>query len=346
MRRLTLLFTALAVAIGGILFAMTGPFQGGAGTTQWYQCVNNAGHIESRLGGTVKPTCAHATDHILTWHVLDSLLPPDPTTTPPTIPPTVPPTVPPTTPPTVHAPPPPSWWTPGNAHSIQWWPQFTGVLAIQPGIQLYDTDWSTTTPTQVAAEHVAGAKAICQIDAGQWEPGRPDANQFPAGAIGNSTFPLGPLGSKWLDIRNQTIRNIITARIETCAQKGFDGIDVLGVDGYANVSGFALTAADQVIFNTYVADTAHANGLAAGLNEDRAQINVLQPSFDFGVATEAQFLGQAGDFAAFTNAGKPVFDAEFTGGLTFCPQDAFMHISGMHANVFFNGAGYNSCPVW
>jgi hypothetical protein len=47
-----------------------------------------------------------------------------------------------------------------------------------------------------------------------------------------------------------------------------------------------------------------------------------------------------------TVAGKPVFDAEFGPTAGFCPQDAFMHISALRANIFFNGAGYQSCPVW
>jgi hypothetical protein len=229
---------------------------------------------------------------------------------------------------------------------LNFWNQQNGTVTVHPGVQVYITDWAATTPTQHASFHVSGAKSVCQINGGQFEPGRPDAVQFPAGAVGNSTFPLGPPGSKWLDIRNQTIRDIMIARIETCAQRGGDAADFTGLDGYANVSGFPLTSSDQLAYNAFLAATAHANGLSAGLDEDRAQIGALNTTFDFGTAIQAQFLGQAGDFLGFTEIGRAVFDTEFFGGLTFCPADAFDHISGISANLALDGTGVAACPSW
>ena len=350
-RRLTAVLATLAIAGSGLGIAISSAAShGGAATTTWYQCINNGGKIEAKNGGTTIPTCAHATDTILQWQVNVGTLPPT-TTTPPTAPPpTVAPiTVPPTTPPTIHLPPPvilPSWWTPTADHSMPWWDQQTGVVALQPQVKVYDEDWSSTTPVQVASQHVSDAKSVCQIDAGAWEPARPDAGQFPAGAIGLPD-PFGGPGAKWLDVRDATIRGIEEARIEHCKQSGFDAVDFTNVDGFANISGFPLTSSDQLIYNTFLADTAHKNGLAAGLNEDRSQIAALQPSFDFGVAEEAQFLGQAGDFAGFTNVDKAVFDVEFVGSpALYCPQDAFDHINGLRGDFALDGIGYFNCPAW
>lgn len=346
-RRLTAIIAAVTVAFGGgaAIVASSAAQHSGASTVTWYQCVNAKGAIESKNGGTHIPICAHPSDTILQWQVNVGTLPPT-TTTPTTVAPTTAATVPPTTQPARTLPPPPSWWTPDNEHSLAWWDQQNGTVGVHAGINVYDTDWSVTTPTQVAAFHVSDAKAVCQVNAGAFEPGRPDANQFPASALGSPVFPAPP-GLQWLDIRNATIRGIEVARIETCKQKGFDAVDFTDVDGYANPTGFPLTGIDQQIYNAFLADTAHANGLAAGLNEDRAQIGTLQPSFDFGVAEEAQFLGQAGDFASFTGADKPVFDVEFVGAPgVYCPQDAFDRIDGLHANVALSGVGYFNCPPW
>lgn len=355
-RRITAIVIALAVLFAGAAVVFSAAFEGDAAGTRFYQCVNARGQVEARRAGTSRPVCAHANDRILTWDVtpLAQLVAPTtaaPTTAPPVLLAPAPttttaaPTTTTTSPPVV-VPPAPSWWQPGSTHSLQFWNQQSGVVGLHSGINVYETDWTTTTPVQVAAFHVSDAKAICQVNAGAFDPGRPDASQFPAAALGNPAFPAPP-GFQWLDVRNTTIRGIIAARIQTCKQKGFDAADFTYVNGYANPSGFPLTAADQLNYNRWLATTAHSLGLAAGLNEDRAQIAALEPAFDFGAAIDAQFLGQAGDFATFVNANKAVFDTEILGiPAIFCPQDAFDRINGLKADFFLSGAGYSNCPSW
>ena len=59
--------------------------------------------------------------------------------------------------------------------------------------------------------------------------------------------------------------------------EGFDGVEADNVDGYANDSGFPLTAADQLRFNRFLARAAHARGLSIGLKNDLGQAAALEP---------------------------------------------------------------------
>jgi hypothetical protein len=56
-----------------------------------------------------------------------------------------------------------------------------------------------------------------------------------------------------------------------------------GLDAFANDNGMGLTAADQISYNTFLANAAHKLGLAAGLMNDLRQVEQLLPSFDFFV---------------------------------------------------------------
>lgn len=57
------------------------------------------------------------------------------------------------------------------------------------------------------------------------------------------------------------------------------------VDGYTQVSGItpALTAADQLDYNRWLAATAHELGLGCGLKNDMNQVADLEPQVDFFV---------------------------------------------------------------
>lgn len=85
----------------------------------------------------------------------------------------------------------------------------------------------------------------------------------------------------------------------------------LPVDGFANANGKGLTAADQLAFNSWLADAAHARGLAVGLKNDVAQIPQLAPKFDFFVNE----LSRAGEgkitmeWAAQGGAGRRTWSA-------------------------------------
>jgi hypothetical protein len=75
----------------------------------------------------------------------------------------------------------------------------------------------------------------------------------------------------------------MTARVQKCKQAGFDGVEFDNVDGYSNKTGFPLTAAGQLNYDTYLANIAHSNGLSVALKNDLGQAAALKPYFDYAI---------------------------------------------------------------
>lgn len=211
-----------------------------------------------------------------------------------------------------------TYWKPGLVTS--WQIQYSGTIDKSFAVQVYNLDGFDTPKSVVDELHARGIKVMCYFSAGSWENWRPDAAQFPAYVKGK-TLP-GWADEKWLDIRRLDILGpIMTARIDLCASKGFDGIDPDNVDGYANDSGLPLTAQDQLNYNLFLAFSAHARGLAAGLKNDLGQIPVLVNYFDWGLNEECFTYNECSLLLPFINAGKPVFNIEYElAAKDFCPQ--------------------------
>ena len=162
-----------------------------------------------------------------------------------------------------------------------------------------------TTPAQVRQLRAKGVAVVCQLTAGLWENWRPDAQGFPGTALGRS--PTGRTAQRWLDLRAPALRPLLAARLDLCRERGFDGVLLADLDGYTQGSGFALTPAQQLDFNRWLAAAAHARGLAVGLGNDLGQAAELAPAFDFLVADGCMPAGGCGGVRPFLAAGKPVF---------------------------------------
>jgi hypothetical protein len=119
-----------------------------------------------------------------------------------------------------------------------------------------------------------------------------------------------------------------------CRDKGFDGVDPDNVNGYTNDTGFALTAADQLEFNRWVARRAHELGLAVGLKNDLEQAKQLEPSFDFAVLEECFQFAECGPARRFTAAGKAVVDVEYELPRSeFCPRARELGFAAMRKRL-------------
>src|SRR5437867_10119440 len=77
----------------------------------------------------------------------------------------------------------PGCWVP--APFTSWQIQFTGTLDQSLNATLYEVDLFDTPPETVTALHAAGHRVICYLDAGTWEPFRPDASSYPDSVKGN-----------------------------------------------------------------------------------------------------------------------------------------------------------------
>ncbi len=167
--------------------------------------------------------------------------------------------------------------------------------------------------------HAKGSKVICYFSAGSWENWRPDANDFPDSAKGRSN---GWPGEKWLDIRQiGVLAPIIGARLDLAVEKGCDAVEPDNIDGYSNNTGFPLGYQDQLAYNRFLADEAHARGLSIALKNDLDQVVDLVSEFDFAVNEQCFEYNECDLLLPFVEAGKAVLAVEYQGSPeSFCPK--------------------------
>lgn len=176
-------------------------------------------------------------------------------------------------------------------------------------VDVYDIDLFDSSAELIAALQARGADVICYFSAGSYENWRDDADEFPTAVLGNNLD--GWPGEKWLDISNTALQSIMIARLDLAVDKGCDGVDPDNVDGYSNNTGFTLTAADQLAYNRWLADQAHARGLTIGLKNDLGQITDLVADFDFAVNEECFAYDECDLLSPFVLADKPVLHIEY-----------------------------------
>ncbi|OGO71665.1 MAG: endo alpha-1,4 polygalactosaminidase [Chloroflexi bacterium RIFCSPLOWO2_02_FULL_71_16] len=221
-----------------------------------------------------------------------------------------------------------SVWRPPVGTTWQW--QLTDLpVDLSVDAEVYDIDGFENKASVVQALHARGRKAICYINAGGWEDWRPDAGDFPGAVIGE---PLdGWPGEKWLDIRRlDVLAPIVGARLDMCRDKGFDAVEPDNIDGYANDTGFPLNYADQLRYNTWLAEAAHARGLSIGLKNDLDQVADLLPLFDWALSEECFAYDECDLLVPFITAGKAVLHVEYElSTRKFCAEARQLGFSSM-----------------
>ncbi len=240
----------------------------------------------------------------------------------------------------------PNWWRPPVDTPWQW--QLDGgAIDLGASAAMYDIDLFEVPAETVRAIHARGARAMCYFSAGSWEQWRPDAARFPADVLGKDY--TGWPGERWLDIRRiDLLAPLLRARLDLCRDKGFDGVEPDNIDAYSNDTGFPLTAADQLAYNIWLAEEAHARGLSIGLKNDPGQAVDLLPYFDWALTEDCFAQGWCDLMSVFITEGKPVFAAEYTdtgiGAEDFCPQAGEFGFQAIlkHRNL---GAWRQACPL-
>lgn len=231
-------------------------------------------------------------------------------------------------------------WKPAISTPWQW--QITGTVDQTVPVTMYDIDLFDNSAAVVASLHAQGRKVVCYMSAGTWENWRPDASSFPASVLGKGN---GWAGEKWLDIRQiDVLAPIMEARMDMCVQKGFDGIEPDNVDGYANKSGFPLTAQDQIAYNTWLANAAHARGLSVGLKNDLDQVPQLVGLFDWALNEQCFEYNECDLLTPFIKAGKAVFEVEYNLNTSkFCSKAVSLQFNAMKKNLDLD-APRDACP--
>jgi hypothetical protein len=225
----------------------------------------------------------------------------------------------------------PACWHPRLRTSWQW--QLTGRIDLSVLVRMYDIDLFDTPVGTVRALHAQDRVATCYLDAGSWERWRPDARHFPRALIGKSY--QGWAGEWWLDIRQTTrLLPLMRWRLDRCKAKGFDGVEFDNVDGYQSDTGFPLTAADQLRYNSLLANEAHRRGLSVALKNDGDQARTLLPYFDWALDEECFHDRWCGQLEPFLHAGKAVMDVEYRlAPDKFCGRANAMNINALYKRL-------------
>ena len=183
-------------------------------------------------------------------------------------------------------------------------PTNSGYTADLYILDLFDTPQSVITDLQAS-----GRKVICYFSAGSFEKWREDANRFLPTDKGRR---LGDWpGERWLDTRSANVREIMSERLLLAAERGCDGVDPDNVDGYSNRTGFPLTYEDQLDYNRFLFNQAHALGMAVSLKNDLGQVQELLPLVDFAVNESCHQWQECHLLTPFIDAGKPVFHIDY-----------------------------------
>jgi len=207
-------------------------------------------------------------------------------------------------------------WQPEPGTTWQW--QLTDGIDTSFDVAMYDIDLFDTPVSTIDGLHADGRAVVCYFSAGAWEEWRPDADDFPAVVLGDDN---GWEGERWLDIRRlDLLRPIMAARLNLAVEKGCDGVEPDNVDGYANDTGFPLSAADQMAFNRWLAGAAHRRGLSVGLKNDLDQVVALVRYFDWALDEQCFQYDECDLLTPFVDEGKAVFGVEYRGTVgDFCP---------------------------
>jgi len=217
------------------------------------------------------------------------------------------------------------WWAPAPQTTYQW--QLTGTIDTSINVQMYDIDLFDNTAKTIETLNKAGRVVICYFST-QYENWRPDAGNFTKEVLGKNLDDWE--GEKYVDIRSSVVRKIMAGRMDLAVSKGCDGIEPDNVDGYQAKTGFPLTAADQISFNTFIATEAHKRGLSVGLKNDGDQAKQLQPSFDWALNEQCYEYNECDSLSSFITAGKAVFNTEYSGtAAKVCPYMVGMKFSSL-----------------
>jgi len=183
---------------------------------------------------------------------------------------------------------------------------------------MYDIELFDNTADTIASLHAAGRTVICYFST-QYENWRPDVASWTAAVLGDNLDDWA--GEKYVDIRSPVVRAIMSSRLDLAVSKGCDGVEPDNVDGYEAKTGFPLTAADQISFNSFVASEAHARGLSVGLKNDIDQATALEPLFDWALNEQCYEYSECSSLNVFITKGKAVFNTEYSGSASkVCPS--------------------------
>ncbi|WP_420594388.1 endo alpha-1,4 polygalactosaminidase [Deinococcus sp.] len=283
--------------------------------------------------------------------------PPTPPTppAPPVTPPAPKPPTPPTPPVTPVAPPPASGIRLPPSGKVAWDWQIgadsEASVSVPAGVKLIDLDGFGTSASRVAALKAQGLYTVCYINAGSYQPGLPDSAQYPA-YLKIQQDPDWPAES-FLDINdvfkpNSVLAALLQARFKMCKDKGFDALEPDNLQNDENVRGGKISTQQQLDFNGWIADQAHAAGLAVFqkngpdkvMSRDRSG-KMMVEKFDGILNEQCQQYNECGPLAEYVKRGKLALNVEYDVALD-CGLSASLNINSIKKDLNLAGATMRS----
>lgn len=198
--------------------------------------------------------------------------------------------------------------SPTPPQDASWQIQLTQSVDTSLDVSLWVID-SFLDPALVTRLKDAGRHVACYVSVGTFEPWREDADRFPQEAIGRelADYP----DESWLDVRNETVRSLMAARLDALVRQGCDSVQASSLDGHSVDSGFALTLSDDLDYARFLSSEAHGRGLGFALTTSGELVGQAQPYADWGLAEQCLANADCGSWSSFAAARKPVFMVEF-----------------------------------
>jgi uncharacterized repeat protein (TIGR01451 family) len=255
-------------------------------------------------------------------------------------------------------------------------------VVVPSGAVLMDVDGFNTSASKVSSLKAQGIYTVCYIDAGSYEDGRPDSSLYPAylkifkDEQWNEWFldvkdvfrPIQPTGTKlvnnkWVDASGTPLNGLPTAgafgplleaRLKMCADKGFDALEPDNLQNDENAGGL-ITNQQQIDFNGWVADTAHAYGLAAFQKNGPDKVllkdktgKMMVEKFDGILNEECQQFNECGPLAEYVKRGKLALNTEYAGSLN-CTLSNSLVINSIFKDLNLTGGNMakytrKTCP--
>ncbi len=230
--------------------------------------------------------------------------------------------------------------------------------------EVYDIDLFENPKQKVEELHGKDRKVICYVNVGAYENDREDNYKFTTDGkepnSDNNNLDPKIVGNdypewdeRWLNIREEKVRNIMKERFEQCKQKGFDGVEPDNIDSYQPLgkTGFNITRKDQIDYDKWLVKTAHDLGLSIGLKNDPNNVKNLVDAFDWALTEECFAQNWCENMKPFIDKGKAVFAAEYIEQMnpttftdTICNQAQQMKFSAILLNLELDGNFVKNCP--
>ena len=221
-------------------------------------------------------------------------------------------------------------------------------ISVPAGVKLLDLDGFTTSAQTVTRLKAQGIYTVCYINAGSYEPYRPDAARYPA-SLKLHRDPDWP-DEFFVDVSdvfrpNSVLATILNDRLAMCRAKGFDAVEPDNLQNDENVPGGQITLQQQLDFNGWIADAAHAHNLAVFQKNGPDKIllrdrtgKLMVDKFDAILNEECRTQSECQALTEYTKRGKLALNVEYlsdssindTAPSTFlaaCPEYADLNLS-------------------